>query len=367
MKNKKELIVFFVVVIVLVAILAFFEAISEETEEEEVIINPPLVVTQPVVRDDFAVYYTTEGKVDNGSYSIGAEIVAGRVSAVFVAVGDYVDEGAPLVSIDTTSSVSQLELQVVSLDQNIADLNLSLEQLQTKRNEVAELVAIGVASDSELREIDNSIESLTVKQNGLLNNRYALTNQIYAIDSVATIYAKEAGTVTKVKFKANQYPTRGDVIEIKTGEKPQATIYLTEKIVKDIAVGDEVEVFIDEEQYVGRVKEVYSLSYNETLYPVEIEFDSDKEYLTGMSVTVKIPVYQKKKAVLVNRQAVIQFHDEVYLYRVADGKAVRTDIEIGHTVDGMTEVLKGLDVGDVVVVEGQFRVNDGEPVEVLSE
>jgi len=53
------------------------------------------------------------------------------------------------------------------------------------------------------------------------------------------------------------------------------------------------------------------------------------------------------------------------VYRVVDGKASLTKIELGVRRPGEVEVLKGLSAADMVVTDGQMKLKDGAPVTVL--
>ncbi|HET9386828.1 MAG TPA: hypothetical protein VFO67_16975, partial [Gemmatimonadales bacterium] len=54
-------------------------------------------------------------------------------------------------------------------------------------------------------------------------------------------------------------------------------------------------------------------------------------------------------------------------YRLADGKAVLTKVELGLRRPGEVEVRSGLNAGDTIVVDGQLRLRDGTPVTVLTD
>ncbi len=54
-----------------------------------------------------------------------------------------------------------------------------------------------------------------------------------------------------------------------------------------------------------------------------------------------------------------------FVYKVVDGKAVLTKVDIGTRRPGEVEIAKGLAAGDVVVTDGQMKIKDGAPVMVL--
>ena len=54
--------------------------------------------------------------------------------------------------------------------------------------------------------------------------------------------------------------------------------------------------------------------------------------------------------------------EEQYVFRVIDGKAARTKVEVGQRRDGRVEVVKGVAPGDTIVTAGQLKLRDGTPV-----
>ncbi len=365
LKNKKSLIVFFVVVLLTVAGLWLIEYVRGDVVKEEVPVSVPTVVTEKAVTEKFVLHYDALGKVASTTYRIGAESVRGRVSSIFVKKGDYVKEGAAVLSLDVTSAIAQLKLQITGIVQGIKELDLSISQLRTKREDMLKMFEKGLVAKNAVDEIYNNIKSLELKRQGLVNNKAAINAQINEISSTGYVYAKKSGVVKKVGIKLHQIPAMEDYIEIEIDQKPVVKLYLTEEVVKDVSEGEVVDVYLDDVLYKGKIKEIHSLSTGDILYPVDVEVDTTEKFLAGMSADVKIPIYHNDAALLINRKAVISFNDEVFVYKVVDDKVVKTLIEIGDTVNSMTEVKSGLTAGDGVVVEGQFSVVDGEKVEVL--
>ena len=54
------------------------------------------------------------------------------------------------------------------------------------------------------------------------------------------------------------------------------------------------------------------------------------------------------------------------MFRVIDGKAVRTKVEVGQRRDSRVEILKGVARGDTVVTAGQLKIRDGTAVTLVS-
>jgi hypothetical protein len=83
----------------------------------------------------------------------------------------------------------------------------------------------------------------------------------------------------------------------------------------------------------------------------------------GMFARVRLLTRELQDTLVVPEQAIVPQGDEWYVYRVVDGKALRTKVDIGQRRDGKTEIVRGLQDGDVVVTAGQLKLRDGVPVQ----
>jgi membrane fusion protein (multidrug efflux system) len=73
----------------------------------------------------------------------------------------------------------------------------------------------------------------------------------------------------------------------------------------------------------------------------------------------------RSAAILVPEQAIWPQGHDAFVYKVADGKAMLTKVELGVRRPGEVEVVKGLTPTDMVVTDGQMKLKDGAPVMVL--
>jgi membrane fusion protein (multidrug efflux system) len=70
---------------------------------------------------------------------------------------------------------------------------------------------------------------------------------------------------------------------------------------------------------------------------------------------------------IVPEQALVPIGKDRFVYRLADGKAVLTKIELGLRRPGEVEIRSGLSAGDAIVVDGQLRLRDGAAVTVVAD
>jgi membrane fusion protein (multidrug efflux system) len=64
----------------------------------------------------------------------------------------------------------------------------------------------------------------------------------------------------------------------------------------------------------------------------------------------------------VPEEAVVPEGIRQYVYVVADGKAVKTEVKLGSRLPGEVEIREGLNQNSVVVTGGIQKIRDGVPV-----
>lgn len=87
----------------------------------------------------------------------------------------------------------------------------------------------------------------------------------------------------------------------------------------------------------------------------------------GMFTRVVLVLETRENALIVPEQALVPQGKDRFVYRVADGKAALTKIEMGLRRPGEVEIRSGVSAGETIVLDGQLRLRDGAPVTVLAD
>jgi hypothetical protein len=91
---------------------------------------------------------------------------------------------------------------------------------------------------------------------------------------------------------------------------------------------------------------------------------SDAEVLLGMNGSVEIAVDTIEDATTIPVEALLEEGGDSYVFRVEDGRAIRTQIEVGRLTDTRVEILSGLEVDQAVIVSNVSGLEDGARVRV---
>ena len=101
---------------------------------------------------------------------------------------------------------------------------------------------------------------------------------------------------------------------------------------------------------------------------VEVLVPNEKhDWMSGQVVKAKSQGTETS-VILVPVQAVISFGDVPYVFRVVDGVAVKTTVELAAEItNNYFQVVNGLNDGDVVVISGADKLFDGDPLQLAGE
>jgi membrane fusion protein (multidrug efflux system) len=91
----------------------------------------------------------------------------------------------------------------------------------------------------------------------------------------------------------------------------------------------------------------------------------DRLLFPGLFARVQIVIERRENAVLVPESAVFSRGHERLVYRVVEGRAVLTKVELGQRRPGEVEVTDGLGHDAMVVTAGHQKLRDGARVEIV--
>ena len=91
----------------------------------------------------------------------------------------------------------------------------------------------------------------------------------------------------------------------------------------------------------------------------------DGKFRPGMYVTGAFALDERANVLVVPFEAVLRIRERHCVYKVADGKAVLSDVETGLRHDDVVEIVSGLSDGDEIVVDGLHRLADGAAIRVV--
>lgn len=202
-----------------------------------------------------------------------------------------------------------------------------------------------------------------------VETQYLVNKRNYeAARKLVFIEAPFSGTLVDVKVKEGDN-VKGDayLFTIAQLNKMRAKIWITEKEISEIKKGMAASIMFGGKEYSGRIVEISMAvdPYKQAFF-AEVEFDNSKNELkSGVTVDVKVLVYQNPQAVVVPRNLVMTDENGSFVFVEKDGVASKRHITNGNDSGIFYEVSQGLNVGDNLITRGAAQLTDGIKVNVI--
>jgi membrane fusion protein (multidrug efflux system) len=277
--------------------------------------------------------------------------VAGRVIAIHFDEGQAVASGARLVALDATEVRAQLEA-------SRADERLS----EQRARRAAELFSKNFISQQALDDAREAHRKATARR-----------QEDEARLAKTEIRAPFAGIVGLRQVSVGAYLKAGDdIVRLDKIDALKLDFRVPEvflgRLRRDQALNLRVDAF-PAEQFAGRVYALETTVDEKTrtvLLRARVA-NPGARLKPGMFARVSLELGSRSDAVLVPEQALVPRGDKNFVFRVIDGKAVLTEVGIGSRSAGEVEITKGVAAGEMVVTDGQLKLQPGVPVMVVPE
>jgi membrane fusion protein (multidrug efflux system) len=276
--------------------------------------------------------------------------IAGRIASLPFGEGDKVEAGAVLVELDAT--ILQAELRKAQSELALAQAN---------QNRLTTLAQRGTGS---LRERDEAVAAFQSATANVALARARLGK--------STITASLSGVVGVRAVSVGAYVSPGHhIVELVDIDPIKVDFRVPELALAAVRVGQSVRVTVDAvpgETFDGEIYVIDPVvDANGRAIRLRARIPNPEGRLSpGLFARVQIIVDRRENALLIPESAVFADGQRRYIYRVVDGHAVKTEIELGQRMPGKVEVLRGLESDAVVVTAGHQQIRDKSRIAVAA-
>jgi membrane fusion protein (multidrug efflux system) len=275
--------------------------------------------------------------------------IDGRIIALNFKEGQAVAAGTRLVTIDSSEYEAQLAAQKADLKTEEQRLTRTKE-LYDQKFISKDALDVQVGNVARLKAHVDEAESRLAK---------------------TVIRAPFSGIVGLRMVSPGAYVKAGaDIVRLENVSSIKVDFQIPETYLSKVRPNQEISVRVEaypNEVFKGRVYAVEPVVDERTRTIAMRARIPNKGYKLkpGMFVRVAVTLDTRPNSVIVPEQAIWPQGKDSYVYRVVDGKATLTKVDIGNRAPGTVEILKGLAANDVVVTDGQIKLKDGAPVTVI--
>jgi RND family efflux transporter MFP subunit len=180
-----------------------------------------------------------------------------------------------------------------------------------------------------------------------------------------TIKAPFSGIVIQKHVDRGEWLSPGNTVAtIAKDDEVDILVAVPERVIRAVETGTEVTVKAGGGEISGNVHAIIPRSDISTrTIPVKIRANNSISLFEGMEARVLLPVGQKQQTLTVPRDAVISMFGMTVVFAVIDSNAKMIPVTVAG-YEGMSAGIfaEGLSEGMKVVVKGNERLRDGQPV-----
>ncbi|MCD6149923.1 efflux RND transporter periplasmic adaptor subunit [bacterium] len=326
-KRKKVIIWIIIVAVILGGVFLYFK--TKKTEVERI---TEMVKVGEVIRT-----VSVTGEIIPEKQADLAFETGGRIKSINVEVGDKVEEGQIIATLDDSVVKSQLWGAQIALD--IQQKNLDLSRRGWNDLKPEEKAAKKLAVDQARAGVQTIREQLGKMVlysplKGIVTERDAEPGEIAGIG--ATIIS----IIQKGEFKIEAEVSESDIAEVNLGQKANITF--------DALPSEEI--FKAE---VVEIEPAATIIQDVVYYKVELKLaDIDQRFRAGMSADIDILAAQENSVLTIPERAVKSENGaKIVQVLLENGEVKKVEVKTGlRGDDGNIEIKSGLKEGDEVVV-----------------
>lgn len=294
----------------------------------------------------------------------------GKIARIHVQEGDRVAQGQLLAELETES----IRLQLKQAQAGVAVAEASYADALRNKERMDRLIKENAVSEMQREKIQLAYDAAAAQ---LEQARAGLNLVQHAID-VSIMKAPFAGVVASKNAEVGDVINpmmggfgggAGGVLTLMDYSRIKVAVDVSPQDIGRIRKGQEAVLRVGSipgRDFRGAVRIV-----NPTADPlskkfgVEAVFDNaDSALRPGTFGDLVFEVQSHENALVVPQKAILE---NTYVFIVEGGKAVKKNVALGLQNTTMVEVLDGLAEGALVVVEGNFGLEEGAAVQVLEE
>lgn len=304
---------------------------------------------------------TIKGSVE---FKLSFEI-PGVISAVNYRPGERYEEGALLVSLRQDDILLRLKRSQAERSKALAAQAITEEKLK----EHQKLFTIGAIPKTTLDKVALEVDQARYEAE-------AADLEVKANESMlekSNMYAPGTGTIGELNVEEGETVTQNTLIGTHMStERVVAQFGVTERDITKVSLGQKAKVFVDpypDQIFEGTVENIAQVIIgNSRTADVRVRLENqDNRLLPGMSARIKILLYQKKNTLVVPADALQGKENEQFVYLIqSEAKtAVKTPVVVGYTRVDYAQIDSGLKEGDLIVVSGLERLEEGAKVRIV--
>lgn len=295
----------------------------------------------------------------------------GKIARIHVEAGDRVAKGQLLAELETES----IRLQVRQAEAGVAVAEAGYADALKNKERMDRLIKESAVSEQQREKVqlafDAAAAQLEQARAALNLGRHALDQSLMKAPFAGVIASKnaEVGDVINPMMGGGYGGGASGVLTLVDFATIKLAVAVSSEDIGRVRKGQEAVLRVGSlpgREFRGAVRVVnLTADPQSKKFGVEVHVPNpDGTLRPGTFGDLVFEVQSHENALVVPQTAVLE---NSYVFVVEAGKAVRKDVALGIQNTTMVEILSGLADGDPVVVEGNYGLEKGAPVQILEE
>ncbi|UZH54940.1 efflux RND transporter periplasmic adaptor subunit [Salinimicrobium tongyeongense] len=310
-------------------------------------------------------FLTASGKIEAVNSANLSTRMMGFIDDIHVNVGDKVNKGQLLVSINN----ADLQAKRAQVNAGITEAEAAYKNA---KKDYERFKALYEEQSASQKEMDDQTARFEMAQ-ARLEAAKQMRNEVNSQFAYVNIRAPFSGVITnKFAEKGTMANPGQPLLAIEAPGNFEVTARVPESNISKIETGTKVDVIVKsvEQEVPGTVAEVSTSASNtggQYLVKVALE-DTEADLKSGMYATVRFPVEKQEstaEAVMIPTEAIVTRGDLKGVYTVSQqNTAMLRWLRLGRTYGDQVEVLSGLNPDEAYIVSADRKLFNGAKVSV---
>ncbi len=404
MGNKRNLSFFIVIAIVVaIALFVYFSGIFVPSA-----VHPGSFTTEVVSKGEVVSTIQATGVVESENEVLLLSPASSVVESILREPGNRVQKGDVILRLNTENVISEIEsindqLEVKRNNLEKTRLNAQSTRLDLSYNEEVKKLKI-TSLESQLADQQQLLEVGGISPARIEQTKQEITlaeKDLQTLNEKNTIRLKqleteEEGLLLQIRIQEKDLeekrallnklniraPSSGIILSVSAheGEKVNADRTLVrmsdlssfkiigsveEQFAEKIKTGTRVLVTIDNEQLEGLIGNITPIVENNKIqFNVHLKQSSHPKLIANQQVQIQVINNIRENAVRIKTKPDFEKDKQQKMFVVKGNKAVKKDVVLGIAGDEYSEVLSGLDEGDVVITDGMNAFRQLNEIEI---
>lgn len=307
--------------------------------------------------------------------SVAARIDA-AVDRVLVEVGDRVEQGQVIAILEPESLKARRDQAAGRLAAAFAKQKTEEAELVLSRQELKRLEGLKKSAAFSQARYDDAKQAVAIAEAEVAEAESASVTARADLELAeinlrhAEIRAPYGGVITERMIEAGAYVQTGDdAVRLVADQELELEADVPFQRLSGLVPGVEIDVELDDgTQHKARVRAIVPdenpLTRTRAVRFIPAFGETRKPLAANQSASLLIPMGQPRQVLTVHKDAITKRGPASLVHVVTNGAVSVRPVTLGVAVGSRFEILRGLSQGDVVVVRGNERLQDGQKVRV---